>query len=218
LPFEARLTTAGPSPRTQSDRRETAEARILDAALRIIAERGTDGMTLAEVGEAAGYSRGLPAHYFGSKDGLVDALADFLVMGYRRRFAEARELRQGLEAICSRVDVYLTVAAQDLTSSRAFQVLMAEALSTGRRAASRMAELNRSSLGFFEEHLRTGIAQGEVRPDIDPASQAVLILGCVRGVIAQALLDEGQVDLPAARDEMLRTLRRALAARPASSP
>ena len=66
MPFEARLTTAGPSPRTQSDRRDTAEARILDAALRIVAERGTDGMTLAEVGEAAGYSRGLPAHYFGS--------------------------------------------------------------------------------------------------------------------------------------------------------
>jgi hypothetical protein len=81
-----------------------------------------------------------------------------------------------------------------------------------------MAELNRSSLGYFEKQLRTGIAQGEVRPDIDPASQAVLILGCIRGVIAQALLDESQVDLPAARDEMLRTLRQALAARPAASP
>src|SRR5215213_5887599 len=99
LPFEARSITAGPSPRTQSDRREIAEARILDAALHIVAERGTDGMTLAEVGEAAGYSRGLPAHYFGSKDGLVDALAEYLVMGYRRRFGEAHELRQGLEAI-----------------------------------------------------------------------------------------------------------------------
>jgi AcrR family transcriptional regulator len=67
----------GPRPRrrTQAERREQAERRLLDAALAVVARRGSVRMTLAEVGEAAGYSRGLPAHRFGSKAGLLRALA-----------------------------------------------------------------------------------------------------------------------------------------------
>jgi AcrR family transcriptional regulator len=60
--------------RTQEERREEAEQRILDAATRLIADKGLDGFTLADVGEAAGFSRGLPAHYFKSKDGLLAAV------------------------------------------------------------------------------------------------------------------------------------------------
>ena len=33
-------------------------------------------MTLAEVGELAGYSRGLATHHFGSKAGLLTAILD----------------------------------------------------------------------------------------------------------------------------------------------
>lgn len=94
---------------------------------------------------------------------------------------------------------------------------MARSSPAGRRAASKIAELNQTSLACFEQQLRIGIAQGEVCPDIDPARQAVPILGSLRRIIAQALLDESQVGLLGVRDEMLQALRRALAARPASS-
>jgi len=61
--------------RTQAQRRAQAEQRLLDAALEIVARTGSVRMTLAQVGEAAGYSRGLAAHRFGSKAGLLRALA-----------------------------------------------------------------------------------------------------------------------------------------------
>ena len=41
--------------RTQEERREEAERRILDAATRLIADKGLDAFTLADVGEAAGF-------------------------------------------------------------------------------------------------------------------------------------------------------------------
>jgi len=74
------LEPAGAAParsprRTQAARREEAERRLLEAALGVVARRGSVRMTLAEVGEAAGYSRGLPAHRFGSKAGLLRARA-----------------------------------------------------------------------------------------------------------------------------------------------
>ena len=51
---------ATPGRRTQAQRREEAARLILDAATRIVAEKGLDELTLAEAGAAAGYSRGLP--------------------------------------------------------------------------------------------------------------------------------------------------------------
>ena len=61
---------------TQAERRETAERAILQAAEKIVAERGLEELSMTEVGEAAGYSRALPGHYFGSKSALIHALTN----------------------------------------------------------------------------------------------------------------------------------------------
>jgi len=50
---------------------------LLDAAADLIAEGGYEAMTLAAVGERAGYSRGLVTARFGSKDQLLEALGSF---------------------------------------------------------------------------------------------------------------------------------------------
>ncbi|WP_412518109.1 sigma-70 family RNA polymerase sigma factor [Actinomadura madurae] len=48
-------------------------ARILTAARQVLAERGEDGFSLRAVAEVAGVSNALPAHYFGSRAGLLSA-------------------------------------------------------------------------------------------------------------------------------------------------
>lgn len=59
------------SRRTQVERRDEAERRILEAAALIVAENGLEAITLAEAGERAGYSRGLPSHYFKDRKSVV---------------------------------------------------------------------------------------------------------------------------------------------------
>src|SRR5947209_1778026 len=61
--------------RTQQQRRDQAEAALLNAAAELIVEDGVHSLTLARVGERAGYSRGLVTHYFGSKQALLQRLA-----------------------------------------------------------------------------------------------------------------------------------------------
>ena len=51
----------------------TARARIRDAAVRLFAERGSDGTTVRDIAQAAGVSPGLLRHHFGSKEALREA-------------------------------------------------------------------------------------------------------------------------------------------------
>ena len=48
---------------------------MLDAAARLFARRGVEATSMADIGEEAGYSRGLANHHFRSRAELVDRLA-----------------------------------------------------------------------------------------------------------------------------------------------
>src|SRR5258708_34171321 len=68
--------------RTQQQRRDQAEAAFLTAAAELVVEEGVQSLTLARVGERAGYSRGLVTHYFGSKQALLQRLAHATQSGF----------------------------------------------------------------------------------------------------------------------------------------
>ena len=51
----------------------TAKARLRDAALRLVAERGIEATSVRDIANAAGVSGGLVRHHFGSKEALRDA-------------------------------------------------------------------------------------------------------------------------------------------------
>ena len=67
--------------------------RILDAAKRILSERGYSKLTLQAIEEESGEYRALFAYYFGSKQGLVEALIDSLME------SEDEALRERLDEI-----------------------------------------------------------------------------------------------------------------------
>jgi AcrR family transcriptional regulator len=200
---------AGRERRSRADQRDEAERRILEAAVRLVAERGVERITLADVGEAAGYSRGLPAHYFGSKAGLIVALANRLVGAFGRSLERAENHPPGLERLLGTVAFYLDAAPRDPIHTRALFVLLGEGLSNP-LLAEPLAALNARSVRGFEATITAGVAAGEIRSDVDPAAEAVLILAALRGVVSQWLVAPAAVDLPAIRDALVQTLERSL--------
>lgn len=62
------------SPGRRPRDREKTIASILDTAERLLEEKGPDGFGLAELGREAGLSFGLIHHYFGGKQGLLQAV------------------------------------------------------------------------------------------------------------------------------------------------
>jgi TetR/AcrR family transcriptional repressor of bet genes len=68
--------TATATARRGPGRPDTGAAeRILDAGYRVLARDGYAGMTTAKVAAASGRNKALIAYHFGSKQGLVDAVA-----------------------------------------------------------------------------------------------------------------------------------------------
>ena len=118
--------TAKASRRSHAQRREEAERRPLDAALAIVAQRGSLRMTLAEVCQAAGYSRGLAAHRFGNKAGLVQALAGYIGEQFGQHRACGHKLQPGLDAILGSIRCYFGRRGSGWLSSRALRVMMSE--------------------------------------------------------------------------------------------
>ena len=55
---------------TQAQRTALSDQRMFEVAIELVNERGTAKTTLKDIGEGAGYSRGLASYRFGSKDGL----------------------------------------------------------------------------------------------------------------------------------------------------
>lgn len=84
---------------SQGDRRQ----QLIDATVDVIAEVGFAATTLAQIGRRAGSSPGLVAHYFGDKDGLLEAtlrsLAARLARSTAERLAVAATPRARLQAI-----------------------------------------------------------------------------------------------------------------------
>ena len=196
--------------KTHAQRREEAERRLLDAALTIVAQRGSVRMTLAEVGEAAGYSRGLAAHRFGNKAGLVQALAGYIGEQFGQQRARGPALQPGLEAIVGNIRFYFGRRGGAWVSTRAVLVLMAEScIEAQPELRPVVAAYNRSALAWFEQHIATGIAQGEIAPDNDPAVTAVILLGAMRGVMLQWLVDP-KLPVNAVRDRLLVLVQRVL--------
>jgi AcrR family transcriptional regulator len=198
--------------RTHAQRREEAERRLLDAALAIVAHRGSVRMTLAEVGQAAGYSRGLAAHRFGSKAGLVQALAGYIGEQFGQQRSRGPALQPGLDAILGNIRFYFGRRGAAWLSSRALLVMMNEScIEAQPELRPVVAAYNRSALAWFEQHIATGIAQGEIAPANDPAITAVILLGAMRGVMLQWLVDPA-LPLVAVRDRLLQVVHQVLQA------
>jgi AcrR family transcriptional regulator len=196
--------------RTQAERRDEAERRILEAAALIVAEQGLEAITLAEAGERAGYSRGLPSHYFRTKNDLVSALGAYIIeLFMARRRASASNI-PGFDGLIASISYYFEHPPQNANMVRAFQAVLAGAIHTPAIAAT-VATLNRESIAEIAAAIRAGIESGSVRADVDPELEGALILAALRGSVALWLANPDGIALDRMGTQFISTLRRSLA-------
>jgi AcrR family transcriptional regulator len=197
--------------RSQEERRGQAEQALLDAAARLFARRGVDQTSLAEVGEEAGYSRGLANHHFGSKAALVERLARRSQRDFVAGLADLDG--QELRALLSMIDAYLARVGENSGDTRAFFVMWGAALPEEAALQPVFVTDDARFRGGIEALVRAGQAHQVIRADAEPVGVAVALVGLLRGIAAQFLVDPQGVDVGAARAACEQFVRYTLAPR-----
>lgn len=195
------MTVKKTKRKTQAERREDAETGLIRAALGLIAKKGYDGFSLADVGEAAGYSRGLPAHYFKQKENLLAEVARYTIERYKTAF----NIEPGHETGLAYVEDLVRRYSQSSTiEKKALFILLAQA-SVRKVLLKTVHQLNAVGQTEIRQHLIAGIEAGRINPDIDPDPVAWVIYFFMRGMLSFLVL-EPQVDSAKVADEFIRML------------
>lgn len=205
-------TSASPKVRrSQAERRDESERRLLAAAAELVVERGIGAATFENIGARAGYSRGLATQRFGSKQGLIEALIDQL----QHRMADILNARHvdelsGLEAVLTFVDAHLTTLEQD-RELRAYFVLLAASVADLSELRGPFVQAHKDVERRLEALFLKGEAEGSVRPGLDADAAALMVGSLLFGLSMQLLLDPAMA-LDPIRRTSLATLRLSFAA------
>lgn len=158
-----------------------------EAAFRLIARDGFEGMTMRAVAKEAALSYGALFHYFDSKEELLVHAIRYSTERQTRRVDAMTARYRGLKALehllCD--DAVVSDTSRDET-----RVWLAFAY---RAALSRrFGDLHRELIGGWlkriERLIRDAQSEGEARTDLDPAFEALGALVFSAGISQQALL------------------------------
>lgn len=186
----------GRPPGRQGERSDLSTRRLLDAAASLIAERGYERTTLADIGRRAGYSQGLVTRRFGSKANLLAVLVERMAVRFGPAGLSATVGdRSGAAAVAHLVrEIRLDIARapQDV---RSFYALLFEGLKPVPELHERLRDLNSLFRRSLAEILADGLESGSVRPGTDPEAAADLVASCLRGIAYFWLLDPDDFDV-----------------------
>lgn len=185
--------------RTQAERTDTTKRKLIDAAIKVMRERGYGGLTTLEVAEVAGVSRGALLHHFPSRHDLVVA-----TMKYMNDLVLAESRRRADDAAAGSMEPIEGVIrdAKDFFFSDFFFVSLAIAVGDAREEDLRRltAPLSRESRFAVEAAwLDAFVARGVER---ELASRVLaLTLSIVRGFSIRVFIDDNRTRF----DEVLGT-------------
>ena len=199
-------TALAPARRTQATRRRDSDRRMLRAAARLFAERGVSGTSLADVGVAAGYSRGLPVERFGSKLGLITALLDSMDAWFQAHIARVLKDAKGMKAVRLRMEAHLASVDRDTISTAALYSVYTESLFVMPELQPHVAAVTGRWRDGLASNLREARRAGEIGKRVDCEGEARFLLAAMRGLVIQYLLDRSAADFARSKAILLSRL------------
>jgi TetR/AcrR family transcriptional regulator, cholesterol catabolism regulator len=156
------------------DKRE----RILEAAARVIAEKGYAASTLSEIGELVGTHAGSLYYYFASKDALVETVLNLGTTSVSEPVTAAvKALPKGAGAL-QRIRTALDVHVAQMLEGNVFIIAYWKLIDqVPEDLRERHRALPRAYGKFWRGLMRQGQAEGVIRKDIDANLAQLFLLG-----------------------------------------
>ena len=196
-----RTAMARPRPKgasaklTQAERTALSDGRMLDAAIRLVGERGTHNTTLKEIGEMAGYSRGLASSRFGSKEALFEELLTQFNRRWKVESISSQGDRRGLEAWRVVNQTLIDFFANEAEYIRAVYLIWYETIGSSDVLRKRLADQHAAYRRDLARWVREAIEDGEVSPEVNPDTVALQYAAGVFGLIYQWLISPEAFDI-----------------------
>jgi AcrR family transcriptional regulator len=189
------MTAKGSSGLTQAERSAESSLRLLASAIALIAEKGFERTTAAEIGEHAGYSRAMVRARYGTKEALLESLlhSEFEPMFLRARITA----ENGLDTVLGQLDHLAAQATEKPELLKAFFTLCFETVGPvqelGAWLHTWLAQYRAAAAAAF---LR-GQRDGSIRPDLDAEVETKRMITYGLGLAFRWTLEPDEVDFAA---------------------
>ncbi len=187
------MTRSTKTRRSNKERRQDSDQRIINAALELFAAQGYLRTTLIQIGNIAGYTGTLVSNRFKSKEGLLRAVLAHIM----QRFEDAPE-KQGFKSAQAQMSDFLELYLKDVADRedriRALHVIIGEALGAIPEIRDEVISVYTIFRGRVAGLVQAGIESGDYKADTDPDQASIIIVGMLRGITMQYLADPKAVD------------------------
>ncbi len=191
------VITESSAGNTQAERTALSDQRMFEVAIELVNERGTAKTTLKDIGEGAGYSRGLASYRFGSKDGLwMELFARFDDI-WKAHLSEYLTGKRGLAALQAAIQAQRDIFTRESGYLRAMYILWYESLGRESDIRASLASHHVIYRRDVQQWIEQGQEAGEIRADVDPANFATGYCSTMFGTIYQWVVAPDAIDLEA---------------------
>ena len=193
------------SSRTLTDRSIASEdkrTRILDAAIRVFAERGYHEARVGDIAEDAGVAHGLLYHYFASKD---DVLRTIFVENWGQLIARFRAVEGADEAAGEKLEGIAKILLRTWRNDPALVTVMVREVARSHQLQDRVDEV-REAFAIVQRIVEEGQSAGTFRRDVDARLASWLFYGGLEEVLTGWVLGQ----LPDSEDDVARAERTAV--------
>jgi len=188
---------------TKEELRARRETQITRAAYEIIAKNGYENITVQDIADHAGFSKGIVYYYFRSKDDVMVSLFNSIIAVIDGKFADVRrevpDPRRQLENV---IRISLDIVNEHIEFYRVIMVFWTQI-----HHKQLMREVNAKLFSHWRHEiemiLELGMTRGVFRPDLVTNVVASSIISRVMGVSLQYIFDPDVVDLKAMREEVV---------------
>ncbi len=200
------------APLTQAERKALSDQCMLDAAVRLIVERGPEKTTLKALGEAAGYSRGLVTYRFGSKAGLFKAVIKRVSERFGQEVDAAVAGSTGIDAVLAAAETYYRFVLRSPKDIRAMQILFHSAAEPGSSLTEVVNRVHARQRAQVAEWVAAGQRSGAINPKLCAATFAARFCAYTLGMTFYWMLDSRSIQWEQAHQDFKVSIQQQLAA------
>lgn len=176
--------------------------QILDAAVRVFADRGYHGSRVGDIAADAGVAHGLLYHYFASKD---DVLRTIFVENWGDLIARFHAVEASDEPAPEKLEGIAKILLRTWRNDPALVTVMIREVARSQQIQDRVDEV-REAFSIVQRIIEEGQAAGAFRRDLDARLGAWVVYGGLEEILTGWVLGQ----LPDGEDDVARAERTAV--------